>query len=124
MRAPLTRLRRARRSEKMADRARRRNRKVSCRRHLRFTQTGIVVHARRAYIAAEKRMAVTRCRCELRMKLNADKPGVVFQFDNLDQVTVNRCSGYHETFLFQLFAILIVEFVAMPMPLNDSILAI
>jgi hypothetical protein len=50
---------------------------------------------------------------KLVMKLRRDKPGMVYQFDNLHQAIVSRTTTHHHAVGFHPFAKFVVEFVAM-----------
>ena len=62
-------------------------------------------------------MRLHRFGLEFRMKLAAEKPGMFFQFNNLHKIVVRRCPGDHQTLFFQLLSIVVVELVAMTVPL-------
>src|SRR3990172_2105 len=76
------------------------------------------------HIAGEQRMTVTRRGGEFRMELHAHEPGVIRPFDDFDQRAVHGCAGNHQALLRQTVAILVVEFVAVAVTLDDGILAV
>ena len=73
-----------------------------------------------AHEFSKERMRVEGFRTEFRMELNGDEPGVVREFDDLDELAVRRFSGHEESVLCECLLIRPVELVAMPMPfVND-----
>ena len=74
--------------------------------------------------AAEQRVTVHGPRFELRMKLAAEKPGMAAQLDNLHQRAVRRHPAQHHPFGAEFGPVVIVELVAMAVPLRNLFPAI
>ena len=74
--------------------------------------------------AAEQWMSITRCRGEFRMKLATKKPRVAADFHHLHQFAINRDSRQDQALFLERFTVAIIEFITMPVPLRDDILAI
>ena len=54
---------------------------------------------------------------KFRMKLAGDKKRMILEFDHLYQLAVRRGAAEDEARFFKLRPVVVVEFVAMPMPL-------
>src|SRR5882672_12121528 len=80
------------------------------------------VFPRRSNEAGEQRMAVARSRGEFRMELAGHEPRMIRQFDEFHQA-VGRESGKGHAGTRQLIQVMIVEFVAMAVPLVNRFLA-
>src|SRR3984885_2189767 len=90
--------------------------------HPRFHRTRVMVPA--VFVArtderSEKRMRRERLRFEFRMKLNADEPGMIVQFDDLDVNAVWSLTSYLKSCGDQSGLIVAIEFVAVPMALGN-----
>src|SRR5438128_2094908 len=57
---------------------------------------------------------------ELRMELRGDKVWMAGDLDDLHQAVVRRQPGADQALFRQEFPVLVVEFIAMPMPLVDT----
>src|ERR1039458_455529 len=69
----------------------------------------------------EQRMRLVRFAQEFRVKLARQKKRMVFEFDHLDQFSVGRIAAQNESGFLELFAVGVVEFVAVTMPfVNDK----
>ena len=62
---------------------------------------------------SEQRVGLCRSGFELRMKLDPDKPGVVLELDDFNQISVRVNSGGNQSAVFKIGAVSIVEFIAM-----------
>src|SRR5262245_28124997 len=69
---------------------------------------------------AEQRVRLRRFRLELRVTLNADEPGMVWQFDDLDEQTVRARSRESHPGGFKTRAVIVVHLVAVAVPLGDQ----
>ena len=58
-------------------------------------------------------MSLVRLRLEFRVELNTDKPRMILDFDDFDQVFFWIDSGNEHSCFGELFAVIVVEFVAM-----------
>ena len=67
----------------------------------------------------EQRVGIHGPGFEFRMKLAAEKPGMIFDFNNLHQILFWREPGKTKAFLFQRFQIRIVEFIPVPVPFGN-----
>src|SRR5450432_3098899 len=105
----------------MDDRIRPRTTRVSCVRASWLLR--IAVCAGRPHEAREQWMAIERRRGEFRMKLARDEPGMRTQFDELHQA-ISRESREGQSRRGQLLEIMIVEFIPMPVALEDRLLAV
>src|SRR5574338_353864 len=56
---------------------------------------------------------------QLGMKLHADKPGMIFVFDNLGQDAIGRHSGETHAALFESSFVRGIDFIAMTMTLGN-----
>ena len=69
-------------------------------------------------------MGVHRPRLELGMKLTSQIPGVIFEFDNLHQVSAWRSAADDQTFLLQYLTEFVVEFVSMAVTLGNIVIRV
>src|SRR6185295_2486695 len=69
--------------------------------------------------AAEKRMTIHRSRLELRVKLAAEKPRMIFELDDLDQFTVRRKTAQNHPFGAELGAVTIIELITVAMSFGN-----
>ena len=69
-------------------------------------------------------MAVHWARSKFRMKLAAQKPRVILKFDNLNQFAVRRPAAQEHSFFREWLDVLIVEFIAVTMALEDFLTAV
>ena len=58
------------------------------------------------------------------MKLAADKPRVIGQFDHFDQFVVHRQPGNHQAGVLQAFQVIVVEFVTVAVAFVDFLGAV
>ena len=58
---------------------------------------------------------------EFRVKLYGEEPGVVFEFDDFDQITFRPDAGNTQTVGYEFLAVLIVHFKAVPMPFGNCV---
>src|SRR5258708_2869899 len=65
--------------------------------------------------AFEKWMRLVGFAVKFGMELAGDEEGVLCQFDNLDQFAIGRVAAETKVGFFELFAVGVVEFVAVPM---------
>src|SRR6266550_1238791 len=79
---------------------------------------------RRADEACEQRMRARGARLKLRVELTADIPRMRLKLHHLDQRSVGRKAAQVQSVLDELVAVLVVDLVAMAMPLADLRLAI
>src|SRR5207248_2163671 len=70
---------------------------------------------------SEQWMGCRRPRLVLRMELTSEEPGVILEFDDLDEFSVRRFPGYAKSFFFQRRDVFGIRFVAMTMPFLDEI---
>ena len=73
---------------------------------------------------SEERMGSERFRFELRVELHRDVPRMGWQFDDLDELTVERSPDDLQTVIGQRFFVQAIEFVAMTVALVDHRLAV
>ena len=73
---------------------------------------------------SKERMGFIRFGMKLRMKLTPDKPRVIFELKNLDQIPLGTDTGNEESLLGKELSIFIVKFVAVSVPLQHDLLAI
>ena len=78
----------------------------------------------RADEPAEERGRPRRARLELRVELARDEPGMVGQLDDLDEPPLLERAGDDEPVRDELFAVLVVHLVAVPVALVDRRLAV
>ena len=69
-------------------------------------------------------MRAQRLRLELRMELHREIPRVPGQFDDFDELAVERTADDFQAMFDQLGFVQTVELVAMPMTLVDDFLAV
>src|SRR3569833_3412898 len=69
-------------------------------------------------------MAVAWRGLEFRMELAGDEPGMIVELDHFDEAAVLRTPGDGEAGPLQRLEIIVVEFVAMAVTLDDAVLAI
>src|SRR5579864_3875564 len=81
------------------------------------------VDAGRADEAREQRMAIAGRGGELRVELRSDEERMLRQLDYLDQL-IDRTPGEHHAFLLQGFEVIVVELVAMTVPLHNGVSAV
>ena len=58
------------------------------------------------------------------MKLDAHEPGMVLKFHDLDKQPVGRASRKHQARVFELLAIIVVEFEAVTVALGNDFLVV
>jgi len=69
--------------------------------------------------AGKERMRRVRLRLELRMILHGDKPGVIGDLDDLDELSIGMPTGGDHAVRFEFLEVVGIEFVAMPMAFRD-----
>jgi hypothetical protein len=74
--------------------------------------------------AFKERMTIHWARFEFRMELAAQEPGMIFDLDNLDEPAVGRDPAQHHALGGKAFAIVVVEFITMPVALGNLFAAI
>src|SRR5689334_15245718 len=72
----------------------------------------------------EQRMRTRWAALELRMELRCNKPGMIPQFDDLDQAIVSRATTDDQTMRLHALAIFVIELITMAMALKDYRLTI
>src|SRR5713226_866651 len=78
----------------------------------------------RADEIAEERVRAIRATLKFGMELRADKPGMICQFNDLDQAIIGRAAADDHAMRLHAPAKLIVELVAMAVALEDNGFAI
>lgn len=67
----------------------------------------------------EEGVGVGRFAFEFGVELDSDEPGVVFEFDDFDQLLIAAGAGESHAVSFELLAVLVIEFVAMSVSFGD-----
>src|SRR5229473_3821855 len=87
-------------------------------------ETLLLVFASRGYEAGEQRMRDQRFGFEFGMKLAAEKPGVIRQFDDLYEIAVRRIAADFHSVGGERLLVFPVELVAVPVPLGNFLRAV
>src|SRR5690349_14740116 len=74
---------------------------------------------RGAHEVAEQRVRLHGLGLELGVELHADEPGMVRQFDDLDQVVLRVHAGHHHARVLQALAVGVVQLEPVPVALAD-----
>ena len=77
-----------------------------------------MVEPRGHYEPGKQRVAVTRVGSEFRVKLAGNEPGMARYLDHLDQI-VHRYSGKTDAGLLEDVAVVVVDFITVPVALVD-----
>src|SRR5581483_11720547 len=83
----------------------------------------VILPHTRADKITEQWMWTIRAAFKFGMELRGDKPGMIDQFDNLDQAVIRRAPAENHAVRLHTFAELVVKFVAMAVAFKDDRLA-